>query len=156
MSQIERWKANVGRTSEPVWNVVERGAVRRFAEAIGDPNPLYVDEEAARSSRYGGIIAPPTFARTFEYGEIEGMGWPEAGMLHGEHRIEHEGGPLRVGEELRCHTKLADYHEKEGRNGTLGFVVVERVGESLSGERRFTMQDVAIVTPAMRKALEDG
>ena len=70
----------VGCRSEPVANVVEKGAVRKFAEAIGDPNPLYVDEEAAKASRYGGLIAPPTFPRTFEYGEVEGLGSTGAGV----------------------------------------------------------------------------
>ena len=154
MSQIERWKTMVGERSEPVWNVVERGAVRKFAEAIGDPNPLFVDERAAKISRYGALIAPPTFPRTFEYGQIRGMGWPEGGMIHGEHGIRYEGGPLRVGEEVYCYTALKDYYEKEGRGGLLGFVVVERFGESPGGDRRFTMQDVAVVTPALRRALE--
>jgi acyl dehydratase len=155
MSQIERWRSMVGERSERVWNVVERGAVRRFAEAIGDPNPLYVDEAAAKGSRYGALVAPPTFPRTFEYGEIRGMGWPEGGMLHGEHRIEYRGGPLRVGEEIYCFTELKDYYEKESRGGLLGFVVVERSGETPAGERRFTMQDVAVVTPALRRTLEN-
>jgi acyl dehydratase len=38
----------VGQRSEPVKNLVERGTVRKFAEAIADPNPLYVDEAAAK------------------------------------------------------------------------------------------------------------
>jgi acyl dehydratase len=40
---------------------VEREPIRRFADAVGDPNPLYWDEEYARESRYGTIIAPPGF-----------------------------------------------------------------------------------------------
>jgi 3-hydroxybutyryl-CoA dehydratase len=32
-----------------------------FAEGIMDTNPLYHDEEYARKTPYGGIIAPPTF-----------------------------------------------------------------------------------------------
>jgi hypothetical protein len=84
------------------------------------------------------------------------MGWPEGGMLHGEHRIEYSGGPLRVGEEVYCFTELKDYYEKESRGGLLGFIVVERSGETPAGERRFTMQDVAVVTPALRRTLEGG
>ncbi|MBA3474210.1 MAG: MaoC family dehydratase N-terminal domain-containing protein, partial [Rubrobacter sp.] len=49
---VERF---IGYRSEPVTNVVEKGAVKKFAEAIGDPNPLYVDEEAAKASRYGAL-----------------------------------------------------------------------------------------------------
>ena len=33
----------IGKRSIPVKNVVERGAVRKFAEAIGDTAPIYVD-----------------------------------------------------------------------------------------------------------------
>jgi hypothetical protein len=40
---------------------VEAGHIMMFARAIGDPNPVYYDEEAARSTEVGGIIAPPTF-----------------------------------------------------------------------------------------------
>ena len=37
-----------------------RAAIRYFALASGDGNPLYYDEAIARRSRHGGIIAPPT------------------------------------------------------------------------------------------------
>jgi acyl dehydratase len=33
--------------------------IRHWVEAVEDTNPLYADEEYARSSKYGGIIAPP-------------------------------------------------------------------------------------------------
>ena len=127
--------------------------MRKFAEAIGDANPLFVDEAVAKRSRYGGLIAPPTFPRTLEYGRIEGMGWPDAGMIHGEHEVSYASRPLLVGEELLCYTKLEDYYEKQSRGGLLGFVVMQRFGEGTDGERRFTMRDVAVVTPALRKAL---
>ncbi len=140
----------IGHRSEAVANVVEKGAVKKFAEAIGDPNPLYVDEEAAKASRYGRLLAPPTFPRTFEYGEVEGMGPPGQGFIHGEHRIRYER-PLFVGEEVLCYAEVKDYYEKEGREGPLGFLISERVGESPEGERIFTMEDTAILTPAMRE-----
>ncbi len=142
----------IGHRSEPVANIVEKGAVRKFAEAIGDPNPLYVDEEAAKASRYGRLIAPPTFPRTFEYGDVEGLGSPGQGYIHGEHRISYER-PLFVGEEVSCYAEVKDYYEKEGREGALGFLISERIGESPEGERIFTMLDTAILTPAMRESL---
>jgi acyl dehydratase len=143
----------IGHRSEPVLNVVEKGAVRKFAEAVGDPNPLYVDEEAAKASRYGRLIAPPTFPRTFDYGELEGLGSPGQGFIHGEHRIRYER-PLLVGEEIVCYAEVKDYYEKVGREGTLGFLISERVGQSHEGKRIFAMLDIAILTPAMRKSLE--
>jgi acyl dehydratase len=143
----------VGERSEAVSNVVEKDAVRKFAEAIGDPNPLYVDEEAAKASRYGRLLAPPTFPRTFEYGEVEGMGDPGQGFIHGEHRIRYER-PLFVGEEVSCYAEVKDYYEKEGDEGTLGFLISERVGESPEGELIFTILDTAVISPAMREGLD--
>ena len=40
---------------------VEREAIRRFADSVDDPNPLYYDEEYAKKSKYGTIIAPSGF-----------------------------------------------------------------------------------------------
>ena len=57
-------RKQIGMQSEARVVEVERGAIRRFAEAIGDPNPLFNDEAAARKTRFGGMIAPPTFGRS--------------------------------------------------------------------------------------------
>ena len=57
-------KKLIGTESQPLTFEIERGAIRRFAEAIGDPNPLFNDEQAARRTRFGGMIAPPTFMRS--------------------------------------------------------------------------------------------
>jgi hypothetical protein len=40
---------------------VEAGHIMMFARAVGDPNPVYYDAEAAAASEVGGVIAPPTF-----------------------------------------------------------------------------------------------
>jgi acyl dehydratase len=37
-----------------------RSAIRYFALAMGDDNPLYHDDEFARDAGYEGVIAPPT------------------------------------------------------------------------------------------------
>lgn len=42
---------------------IEAGHVVAFARSIGDPNPVYYDEEYARSTEVGRIIAPPTFVQ---------------------------------------------------------------------------------------------
>jgi len=55
---------HVGRTGAANSRVIEAGAIRHFVEALGDPNPLYTDAEYARQTRWGGIIAPPTFLCT--------------------------------------------------------------------------------------------
>lgn len=143
----------VGLRSQPVRNLVERGAVRRFAEAIADPSPLYTDEEVAMKSRYGRLIVPPTFPRTFDYGRIEGLELPPAGLIHGEFRIAYER-PLLVGEEVLCSMQLRDSYDKRGRRGLLGFLGFERTGEGPEGERIFTTNDIVVVTEAVRRGIE--
>ncbi len=33
--------------------------IRRWCEAMGERNPLYLDEGFAQTTEYGGIVAPP-------------------------------------------------------------------------------------------------
>ena len=42
---------------------VEASHILMFARSIGDENPVYTDEEAAKKTEAGGIIAPPTFVQ---------------------------------------------------------------------------------------------
>ena len=147
------YKEFVGFRSEPVRNLVERGAVRRFAEAVAGPSPLYVDERVARSSRYGSLLVPPTFPRTFDYGRIEGLTLPSAGLIHGEFRISYER-PLLVGDEILCRMQLKDSYDKRGRRGLLGFLVFERTGEGSDGQRVFTTNDIVVVTEPVRRGIE--
>ena len=144
----------VGKSSEPVRNVVERDAVRFFADAIADPSPLYRDEEAAERSRYGRLLAPPTFPRTFDYGRVEGLELPPAGLIHGEFRISY-ARPLLVGDELLCRLTLKDSYDKEGRRGLLGFLLFERTGEDPEGNLVFTTNDTVVVTEAVRAGVSD-
>ncbi len=55
----------IGSQSDPVILEVERGAIRKYAQAVGDPNPLYSDVEYAKKSKYGELICPLGF-----------FGWP--------------------------------------------------------------------------------
>ncbi|MCY0876544.1 MAG: MaoC family dehydratase N-terminal domain-containing protein [Firmicutes bacterium] len=111
--------------STPVKNVVEQGAVRKFADAIGDLNPLYRDEGAAKASRYGRLIAPPTFSMTFDYGEIVGADVTEAGLIHGEQTFTFVR-PLYVGETVWCSARLTDVYTRGGSLGKMTFYLYER------------------------------
>ncbi|HNU73793.1 MAG: hypothetical protein BWZ01_03183 [Deltaproteobacteria bacterium ADurb.BinA179] len=51
----------VGKTYDPIVWEVERGKIREMAKAIGDPNPIYLDKEAAIREGYRDTPVPPTF-----------------------------------------------------------------------------------------------
>jgi len=53
--------SKVGTEYPPIIWEVERGKIRELAKAIGDPNPAYLDREAAVVEGYKDTPAPPTF-----------------------------------------------------------------------------------------------
>lgn len=146
------FKDLIGKQSNKVKNVLERGAVKKFAEAIGDLHPIYFDEVTGRKSRYHANIAPPTFPRTFDYGVIEGLNLPNKGLIHGEQTFHYER-PLRVGEEIFCSSKVKNYFEKKGNFGQMGFLILESVGEDLAGNIIFSSTSTVVISEAVRKVL---
>ena len=55
----EEMRRAIGVESDPGVIEVEKETIRRVADALGDPNPLWRDEEYAKGTSYGGIIAFP-------------------------------------------------------------------------------------------------
>jgi len=62
---LARMRSLIGtelRTDDCVNNeYATRLAIMRFAEGIGDGNPLWTDPAYAAATPYGGLIAPPSF-----------------------------------------------------------------------------------------------
>ena len=124
----EEMKQCIGLVDPPTVYEVEKGAIRRYANAVGDDNPLYKDDEYAAKTKYGGIIAPPGF-----------FGWPvssapmggaigkaiTAAMNAGYYRILDAGKsyeffiPVRPGDILVGSPQIDDIAEKEGKSGPM-------------------------------------
>ncbi len=121
----EELRAFIGVESHQVTYEIERHAVERFACAVGDPNPLYTDEIAARKSAYGGLIAPPTFLRSLLPGAYP-KPYPEpfAHILDGGSKYRFRA-PVRVGDRITVTRKIVDLFEKQGRLGTMLFKISE-------------------------------
>src|SRR5690242_21607230 len=115
----------IGRSSPPTLNEVEKGSIRRFAEAIGDYNPIYYDEEYARASGYPTIVAPPTFPASFhsaaDLRELLGVGIKS--LLHAEQAFESER-PIFAGARIFVSTRVADVLERSGPAGELDVAVI--------------------------------
>jgi acyl dehydratase len=119
----------IGKESPPFVVTVERGKIKEFARALGDDNPLYLDDRVGQASEWGDVIAPPTFMTTFRDGADSGAFLRELGtdisrLLHGEQEFELFR-PIRPGETFVCRSKVLDVYEKAGRSGPMGFVVRE-------------------------------
>lgn len=124
----DEFKQFVGTLDPPHVKVVERGAIRRYAEAVGDDDPLYHNLEYARELGHADIVAPPGF-----FGWTVGtvppleavMGLMTAVVNAGYYRILDAGMsfdfflPVRAGDVLVASPRVADVEEKQGKSGTM-------------------------------------
>jgi acyl dehydratase len=74
-----------------------RLAILRFAEGIGDDNPLWTDPTYAMGSTYGGLIAPPSFIFCC-LGSVQ-VGWRGLGGFHAETKLSFHR-PIREGDRI--------------------------------------------------------
>lgn len=146
-SIYEELKSKVGVESDPVVYTVEKGHIRRFAEAIGDDNPLFADEAEARKSQYDGIIATPTFTRAFFARGDDDEGVTREGtdvkVLDAGSEWEYFH-PIRVGDTITVTTKVADTYQKDGRIGMMTFDVRETIYKNQLGQVVITRRDTGI------------
>ncbi len=121
----EEMRSHIGVESTPATYEVSRWDIGRFACAIGDDNPLYADEVAARESAIGGMIAPPTILRSFLPGASpKPFPEPFAHILDAgsNYRFFH---PVRVGDSITVVRSLKELFTKTGRLGEMLFKVQE-------------------------------
>ena len=118
--------------------LVEMKAIKDYARAINwpdPPNPLHVDEEYAKKTRYGGIIAPWRFYTTL------GRNAPRQRVPLPPARVGMNGGndyeyflPIRPGDMITTTSKTVDIVEREGRAGKLIITTSERKFTNQNGE----------------------
>ena len=113
-SVIDRLRARIGKDGPSTEATVEAGHLKRFVEAIGDPDPRWVKE------------APPTFLvalapTSIHLAEAEeyGKGW-----LNGGNRFDYLE-PVKVGDRITATGRVADVYEKSGSTGNLLFIIFE-------------------------------
>lgn len=157
----EALKKYIGMQSETetACDPVERGAVRRYAQAIQDEDPIF-SEPCANNARFGGPVAPPLypthmFRRAFgspdplhlraRDPEFDGLGATSAQGLPELEPIKHlallNGGSeieffryARHGESVKLRSRYADIVEKETSKGPMLFVTIETEYRTSDGE----------------------
>ena len=120
-----RWIGHaLGRSVLPI----ERTRLRFFAKAIGETDPVYVDEVAARAAGHADLPAPPTFLFAAELDSgatdrlLADLGVPIATILHGEQGFRYHRTAC-VGDVVTVDSRIADIYDR--KNGALEFIVKE-------------------------------
>jgi acyl dehydratase len=139
----------IGSVDEPFTVEVEKGAIAKFAAAIGDPNPVFRDAEDARAQGYPGIIAPPTFPVSFNPPEepVWTRDLDRRRILAGEQSFHYER-PIVAGDILTCRTHFIDVRDKEGRSGRMELLLQEVRGTDGDGALVFTHRKTTIYRAA--------
>lgn len=129
MALPSKVKQMVGRSTKPLTFEIEKGQVRRFAQAIGETNPVHLDESVAKKLGYPSLLAPPTFPAAIENTAelIEELGLNMNTTMHAEEEYEYFR-PICAGDEVVVVHEVADAYDKQAPNGKLVFVVLETRG----------------------------
>ncbi len=155
----------IGKSIGAVVCEVEKGSVKRFADAVGETNPIYWDEKHAEKSRYGSIIAPPgffgwpvklprglTFQRPTDISDppeiTEGLrvALAKAGYSRVvDGGIEYEFfSSVRAGDVLTAKSIIKDIVGREGKTGKMAFVIIETTYNNQNNELAATSRATGI------------
>ncbi|MDH4006443.1 MAG: MaoC family dehydratase N-terminal domain-containing protein [Desulfuromonadales bacterium] len=139
-------RKHIGRTSKPHTVEVEKGRLRFFAKAIGETNPVYLDEEAAKAAGYRSLPAPPTFLFSIDleqdnpFADIEDMGINLGKILHAEQAFTYHA-PICAGDSITLQSEVVEIFDKKG--GALEFLVqnyqAKNQNDELVAEMRRTL-----------------
>lgn len=153
---------------------IEASHILMFSRAIGDENPIYYDEEYAKSTEPGEMIAPPTFVQASAQFDPDyhlrpkiGKPWMGSGKnptgiapssgesggerksgggLHAEQHYEYHRH-LKVGDVLKATTTPGKTWEKQGRRaGKLVFTESITEYRDQNGDLVITARSVGVQT----------
>jgi len=156
---------------ETACDPVERGAVRRYAQAIMDPDPAYASDEAG--ARYGGAVAPPLFpmnmfrrpfgtpdpiqdnAENPDFDGIAGnvaqglppLPLPPMVLLNGGTEVEFFRY-ARHGEHVTAQSRYLDITEKTGKQGPFIVVLIETLYRGEKGDLLLRVVKTLLRRPA--------
>ena len=137
-------RAEIGKESEPVTFELDKSACRMFARAVGYTDPLFFDEEFARSKGYRSIPAPvgflghPVYNPNAPQSARGGGGYfradsPFKRILNGGTDIEYFD-TVCAGDLLTATGKLVDLSERAGRLGPMLVTVTETTYRNQAGK----------------------
>ena len=125
----DEMRAAIGKESPPATLEVEKTGCRMFARSVGHTDPIFYDEEHAKSKGYRGIVAPPGFFGTPVYNPggsgrrtagPAGIGFsiPYKRVLNGGTDYEYFD-TVCAGDMLTAVSAITDFVDREGSMGPM-------------------------------------
>lgn len=100
-----------------LWDPCTKIDIRRWVMALDYPNPLHWDEEFARKSKFGGIVAPQSICVALDYGQGAQPACvgriPGSHLLFGGDEWWFYGHRVRPGDQLFQERRFHDYKVTE-------------------------------------------
>ncbi len=161
----------LGRTSEPESRPpITFDEIARYAYAVDDVRPSYVDEVAAKDGPYGGIVAAPLFTGFTSFpptaiADLRPDGLPDARndplLLRIPGAQSRYTGtdvtfiePIRPGDVLTRQSTVTAVEEKQGRSGAMIFTTKEMIITNQQG--RTVMIDLTTTATVPQPSSPDG
>lgn len=128
-------KRFVGKSYGPTKYEIGLEKIKEFANAIGDSNPLYLDEQAAAQGPYGQIVAPPMFAVVYAKEAVAQLLFDKEVdlnmmmLVHGEQEFEFHR-PVLPREVILTEGEIVHIENKE-KLDVISFQTRSKVGQEL-------------------------
>lgn len=90
-------------------------AIQRYCRSVGDMHPLYFDEDYARKSRYGGLIAPPSIHILLMFSCTPADDWMRSPGTVNAGQCWTYNIPARPGDEIRLEARCLDKFIRKNR-----------------------------------------
>ena len=133
---------------------VEAGKIREFAIAVGDPDPVYRDVEAARAAGHPAIPAPPTFVVVAGHWRdqaamVQTLGLDIRRVVVGDTGWEYHA-PVYAGDRLTADRAVESVSRRPGRRGgTMTLISIVAEFRNQRGELCVVQRDTVIETGAV-------
>lgn len=113
---LEEWCKRIGAKLRITWQFNElasKETIRNWVYGVGDPNPLWVDENYARNTRYGCLVAPPSWLYSVFPTYVQ-QGLPGVHAFHSGNDWEFYR-PVLIGDKIRPESVFTGFEEKPSR-----------------------------------------
>ncbi len=131
--------ACLGRRDPPSVQKVDAWALQRWQQAAFCASPVHTDKQAARRSRYHGLIAHPTYVTSLckeHFVKNEPASKPPFKTTGGAHASDEFEFylPVRPGDVITRNVSIVDIKERRGRHGYVAFVTYESIYTNQRGQ----------------------